>query len=253
MSRAEERIQRARNLAQTRQERALTKSRSNGSVAVPSFLTKAQHVKFSPSNPPPPKHAPLKRERVIRTGPQRGLPGKPGKDGRDGRDGVDGKDGRDGVDGIGAQGLQGRQGDQGPPGPATELNKETHLALHRAAPLETMGQGGGRPGGGGMAWAGGKPKTGDLLIRNAKGQWSLVPKAVLLAEALATPTTTLIDEALPFTYYGFATPGSLTADPVWRILRGEDLGDGDSAYLYADGDDSFDNVWDDRATTISYS
>src|SRR3972149_1543588 len=108
MSRAEERIQRAKNLAQVRADRAFTKSR-----AAPSFLTKAQRVRYTPDNPPPPKHAPVKKyavvrkeplKRTLRTGPQRGLPGKPGEKGDKGDKGeqgpvgygVPGRDGRDG-------------------------------------------------------------------------------------------------------------------------------------------------------------
>jgi len=202
MSRAEDRIQRARSLAQTRQERALTKSRG-----APSFL--AKNIPYIP--PPVKKYnvvtkQPLKR--TLRTGPQRGLPGKPGEKGdkgdrgeqgpvgygvpgRDGRDGVDGRDGRDGVDGK-----------------DTGLDETTHAALHRKAPIEISGRGGG-------GYPNVRPREGYVAIGSAKRTWEFKPLEVLLAELTATPYITLIDEALPYTYFGFATPDSLTSDPVW--------------------------------------
>ena len=51
-----------------------------------------------------------------------------------------------------------------------------------------------------------------------------------------------------YTYYGFTKFGTATSDPLWRILR-EELSTGNIDA--ADGDDLFDNVWDDRAS-LSY-
>lgn len=77
-------------------------------------------------------------------------------------------------------------------------------------------------------------------------------KGLVLEKDLDVTLTTLIDSATPYTYFGFAEPGSATDAAVWRILRKENLGGGDSAFLYADGDSDFDNVWDDR-TELNYS
>ena len=53
-------------------------------------------------------------------------------------------------------------------------------------------------------------------------------------------------------YRGDAPVGSSTASAVWRIRRGTDLGGGSVEVLFADGDDEFDNIWDNRAA-LSYS
>lgn len=52
-----------------------------------------------------------------------------------------------------------------------------------------------------------------------------------------------------YNYYGFAAFGTETSSPLWRILR-ETISN--SSIDAADGNDLFDNVWDDRAS-LSYS
>jgi hypothetical protein len=57
-----------------------------------------------------------------------------------------------------------------------------------------------------------------------------------------------IDESNPSEIYnGYATAGALTGDPVWAIERVSRRGDVIS-YTWADGNENFDNVWDDRLT-----
>jgi hypothetical protein len=57
-----------------------------------------------------------------------------------------------------------------------------------------------------------------------------------------------IDESNPSEIYnGYATAGALTGDPVWGIERVTRRGDVIS-YTWADGNENFDNVWDDRLT-----
>ena len=51
-------------------------------------------------------------------------------------------------------------------------------------------------------------------------------------------------------YVGISVPGSSTSSSVWQITR-YNYSSGVSGEL-ADGDDSYDNVWDDR-TGLSYS
>jgi hypothetical protein len=53
---------------------------------------------------------------------------------------------------------------------------------------------------------------------------------------------------LNYLYTGHADPGSSTADPVWRISR-YDFSNG---IMYADGNQNFDNIWDDRES-LTYS
>jgi hypothetical protein len=53
-------------------------------------------------------------------------------------------------------------------------------------------------------------------------------------------------------YIGEANPGSSFSDSVWRIKYITILSDGDVSIVWADGNDSFDNVWNNRAS-YSYS
>lgn len=54
-------------------------------------------------------------------------------------------------------------------------------------------------------------------------------------------------------FYGRADPGSLTSEAAWFIARYAYDGDGNvTEILHADGDNEFDNVFDDRAS-LSYS
>jgi hypothetical protein len=53
-------------------------------------------------------------------------------------------------------------------------------------------------------------------------------------------------------YIGEANPGSTFSAAVWRIKYIVILSDGDVSITWADGNDSFDNVWNNRAS-YSYS
>ena len=71
--------------------------------------------------------------------------------------------------------------------------------------------------------------------------------------ALATRTDTVDPTVFPeITYRGDAIPGSLPSALVWRIQRLTLQSDGDTTIEFADGNDNFDNRWDDRAS-LSYS
>lgn len=48
------------------------------------------------------------------------------------------------------------------------------------------------------------------------------------------------------TFYGFTKPGSATSDALWRIIAEDALGN----TSFADGNDLFDNVWDNRGTYV---
>ena len=61
-----------------------------------------------------------------------------------------------------------------------------------------------------------------------------------------------VDSVAPnTTYLGYADPGSLTSASVWAIKKIVETGN-DVSITWADGDNSFDNVWDDRLI-LSYS
>lgn len=54
------------------------------------------------------------------------------------------------------------------------------------------------------------------------------------------------------TYIGEAVPGSASSAAVWRIKRMDESGDPEIIITWADGDESFDNIYDNRAS-LSYS
>mgnify|MGYP006992597009 CR=1 FL=1 len=62
---------------------------------------------------------------------------------------------------------------------------------------------------------------------------------------------TNIQTAGNYTYIGKALCGSATSDAVWQIKR-IDATTG-TIIQWADGDQDFDNVFDNRATTVVYS
>lgn len=67
----------------------------------------------------------------------------------------------------------------------------------------------------------------------------------------ATVYTTRIDEAsATVTYIGDAAIGTATSAASWRIKKIDS--DNPTAITFADGNGSFDNVWNDRAS-LSYS
>jgi len=62
------------------------------------------------------------------------------------------------------------------------------------------------------------------------------PKAVRLDEVSST-----------LSYVGHAAVGTIDSDSDWRIMKLEKTGNITST-TYADGDENFDNVWNDRAS-----
>ncbi len=66
-------------------------------------------------------------------------------------------------------------------------------------------------------------------------------------------STMLVDnDGNGFTYVGFAIPGSATSAAIWKIKRVDESVLNDVKIEWADGNISFDNVWDNRAG-LSYS
>lgn len=61
-------------------------------------------------------------------------------------------------------------------------------------------------------------------------------------------------DASDLIYTGEAVPGSATSSPVWRIkkINLNNGTDSDIEITFADGNASFDNIWDNRLT-LSYS
>jgi len=68
------------------------------------------------------------------------------------------------------------------------------------------------------------------------------------------PNVTIIDDVngnQSLMYFGFSKPGTATSAALWRIMKLSVSG-GVSTFTYADGDDSFNNVWNDRVS-LAYS
>lgn len=64
---------------------------------------------------------------------------------------------------------------------------------------------------------------------------------------------TQIDEAAgSITYVGKAAIGTATSAAAWQVYRMDESGDPELIILWADGDNNFDNIWDNRAS-LSYS
>jgi hypothetical protein len=67
-----------------------------------------------------------------------------------------------------------------------------------------------------------------------------------------TALFTAIDEVSKnLSYFGFAAIGSSQAAAVWKITRLQKTGNV-TLLQYADGNESFDNIWNNRAS-LSYS
>ena len=54
------------------------------------------------------------------------------------------------------------------------------------------------------------------------------------------------------TYVGTALPGSATSVAVWQVQKIDESGSPEMIITWADGNNSFDNIWDDRAI-LNYS
>lgn len=53
-----------------------------------------------------------------------------------------------------------------------------------------------------------------------------------------------------YQYIGTAPSGSLDSEPVWQLLRLTLSGVDVMAIDWADGDQTYDNVWDDRLSKV---
>lgn len=92
--------------------------------------------------------------------------------------------------------------------------------------------------------------NGDIYTK-VMGTWSLQGN---MSEVAQTTRTDTIDPTVfpEITYRGDALPGTLTSVAAWRVTRMTLQSDGDIEILYADGNDNYDNIWDNRLS-LSYS
>jgi len=146
------------------------------------------------------------------------------------------------------RGPQGEQGETGPAGPA---------GINGATGADGVDGnyhyvGNGAPGAG-------LGNDGDIytdadngdIYEKITGSWSLQgsPGSV----ALTIRSDTIDPTAFPeVTYRGDALPGVATSSAAWRVQRMTMQSDGDIEILFADGNDNFDNIWDNRLS-LSYS
>ena len=72
-----------------------------------------------------------------------------------------------------------------------------------------------------------------------------------MATIIGPLASQLDDVGSGITYLGEAEPGAVTSNSVWRIKKIVETGP-DVAITWADGDDLFDNIWDNRLS-LSYS
>jgi hypothetical protein len=92
--------------------------------------------------------------------------------------------------------------------------------------------------------------NGDIYEK-ITGSWSLQGSPGSMA--LTTRSDTIDPTVFPeVTYRGDAVPGTGQGDALWRIQQMTMQSDGDIAILFADGDDDFNNIWNNRLS-LSYS
>lgn len=93
------------------------------------------------------------------------------------------------------------------------------------------------------------PETTNWLEHSAVGDVSTGRRFKAVQEI---PMLAIVDEAsATVTYVGETKPGTSSASALWRIRKITESGT-ITTVAFADGDDQFDNVWDDRAS-LSYS
>lgn len=92
--------------------------------------------------------------------------------------------------------------------------------------------------------------NGDIWSKSG-GTWSLSGSAREVS--IATRTDTVDPNATPeITYRGDAPPGTASSAAAWRVRKITIAADGDVTIEYADGNDLYDNIWDNRLA-LSYS
>lgn len=80
--------------------------------------------------------------------------------------------------------------------------------------------------------------------------WDRHRGTVIQGAYVSSPPLTLrLDDGATYLYIGKAVIASATSAAVWQVQR---ITQADTTILWADGDASFNNVWDDRAS-LSYS
>lgn len=85
-------------------------------------------------------------------------------------------------------------------------------------------------------------KQDDIIASLSSVVTSLGKKAIRIDDAAGS-----------ITYVGFAIPGSSESSAVWQIMKIDESTDPELIITWADGNDKYDNIWNNHATTIVYS
>lgn len=169
---------------------------------------------------------------------ERGLSGSDGAQGPQGLQGDRGPKGRDGRQGL--QGLPGIRGDAGPQGPVGLPPEHRWVGnkLQFKLPNGEWGKATDLTGPGGAAL---QSRFGSGYFPGGGTDSATTEADMVFAQQ--------IDKVSSTTYRGEALPGTLTSAAKWRIRRiieGTGPDKGDFSITWADGNDNFDNIWDNR-------
>ena len=89
--------------------------------------------------------------------------------------------------------------------------------------------------------SGAKIATDERMINGVPVQVQIITEQSL--------KTRVDDAGAGITYIGYATPGTQSSAPNWQIKKMTETGD-DIAIEWADGDDNFDNIWNNRLSIV---
>ena len=95
-------------------------------------------------------------------------------------------------------------------------------------------------------------KNGSVIDMAEHGRAGGVSTGTGFKGVQIVPNKTLIDEVdADTTYIGVSKQGGSTSEAIWMIRKITTV-DTVTSILFADGDDQYNNVWDDRVS-LSYS
>lgn len=97
------------------------------------------------------------------------------------------------------------------------------------------------------------PKTATHTYNSTTGRWEAWDGGVAVTGTVATSGTNYALELIEsgvFTYVGVAAIGTITSAASWQIKRLDETTG--LEMLWADGNDTFDNIWDNHVS-LSYS
>ena len=143
------------------------------------------------------------------------------------------------------RGPQGEQGEKGDSGSSGAPGSNGLNGVDGTSILTGSGAPGAGLGNNGDVYIDGD--NGDIYEKVA-GSWNLIGSPAV-AQTVRTDTDGLTPETI---YRGAANPGVAEGASAWRIEEITIATDGDVTILFADGNDSYDNIWTNRAG-LTYS